>query len=190
MADLGERGGRSAEQEAFYAELKEQRGRLDGLYGTLVLHRGLAEMMLEIGRFYRTAATVPDRYREAATLAVATETKCAYVWSKHEPTARNAGLPQPAIEALRHGQYDSTELSPHERDVVALTLEALALQSIPADLQERIADVYGVEGVLELSVLAGVYRMIAGYLTSIDVPLPDDGRDPWGPDPGPGLGGA
>jgi hypothetical protein len=31
---------------------------------------GLAEMMLEIGRFYRTAATVPDRYREAATLAV------------------------------------------------------------------------------------------------------------------------
>ena len=190
MADLGERGVRSADQEAFYAELKEQRGRLDGLYGTLVLHRGLAEMMLEIGRFYRTAATVPDRYREAATLAVATETKCAYVWSKHEPTARNAGLPQPAIEALRHGQYDSSELLPHEQDGVALTLEALALHSIPADLQERIADVYGVEGVLELSVLAGVYRMIAGYLTSIDVPLPADGRDPWGPDPGPGLGGA
>ncbi len=190
MADLGERGVRDAEQEAFYAELKAQRGRLDGLYGTLVLHRGLAELMLEVGRFYRTAATVPDRYREAATLAVATETQCAYVWSKHEPTARSAGLPQPAIEALRQGHYDDAALSPHEQDVVALTLAALNLQSISADLQERIAETYGVEGVLELSVLAGIYRMIAGYLAAIDVPLPDDARDPWGPDPGPGVGGA
>ena len=190
MADLGERGVRSADQEAFYAELKEQRGRLDGLYGTLVLHRGLAEMMLEIGRFYRTAATVPDRFREAATLAVATETKCAYVWSKHEPTARTAGMPQPAIEALRAGRYDDAELTGEERDAVAVALEALALNSIPADLQERVIATWGVEGLLELSVLAGIYRMIAGYLASIDVPLPPDGADPWGPDPGPGLGGA
>ena len=105
MADLGEHGIRNAEQEAHYAQLKEQRGRLDGLYGTLTLHRELAGMMLEIGRFYRTAATVPDRYREAATLAVANETKCAYVWSKHEPTARTSGMPQDAIEALRAGPW-------------------------------------------------------------------------------------
>ena len=58
MADLGEHGVRTPAQEAFLAELRERRGRLDGLYGTLVLHRGLAEMMLEIGRFYRTAAKI------------------------------------------------------------------------------------------------------------------------------------
>jgi hypothetical protein len=73
---------------------------------------------------------------------------------------------------------------------VAVALEALALNSIPADLQERVIATWGVEGLLELSVLAGIYRMIAGYLASIDVPLPADGRDPWGPSPGPGLGGA
>lgn len=190
MADLGEHGIRNAEQEAHYAQLKEQRGRLDGLYGTLTLHRELAGMMLAIGRFYRTAATVPDRYREAATLAVANETRCAYVWSKHEPTARSAGMPQPAIEALRAGRYDDAALSEEERDAVAVALEALALRSIPAELQDRVIATWGVEGLLELSVLAGVYRMIAGYLASIDVPLPLDGRDPWGPSPGPGLGGA
>jgi 4-carboxymuconolactone decarboxylase len=190
MAELGVHGSRSAEQEAHYAQLQEQRGRLDGLYGTLTLHRGLAEMMLEIGRFYRTAATVPDRYREAATLAVANETRCAYVWSKHEPTARTAGIPQAAIEALRGGRYDDAALADEERDAVAAALAALALRSVPVELQERVIERWGVEGLLELSVLAGVYRMIAGYLASIDVPLPPDGADPWGPDPGPGLGGA
>jgi 4-carboxymuconolactone decarboxylase len=190
MAELGVHGSRSAEQEAHYAQLQEQRGRLDGLYGTLTLHRGLAEMMLEIGRFYRTAATVPDRYREAATLAVANETRCAYVWSKHEPTARTAGMPQAAIEALRGGRYEDVALADDERDAVAVALAALALRSVPGDLQERVIERWGVEGLLELSVLAGIYRMIAGYLASIEVPLPADGRDPWGPDPGPGLGGA
>ena len=141
MADLGDHGRRSPQAEAHYTELKRQRGRLDGLYGTLTLHRGLAEMMLEVGRFYRTAAVVPDRQREAATLAVATETRCAYVWSKHEPTARSAGLPQPAIEALRAGRHDAPELSPEDRDAVAVALAALALESIPAELQERAIEI-------------------------------------------------
>ena len=140
MADLGEHGIRNAEQEAHYAQLKEQRGRLDGLYGTLTLHRGLAEMMLEIGRFYRTAATVPDRYREAATLAVANETKCAYVWSKHEPTARTAGMPQPAIEALRAGRYDDAELTAEERDAVAVALSRdQPMRGTAADLVAAVA---------------------------------------------------
>jgi 4-carboxymuconolactone decarboxylase len=190
MAELGAHGTRSAEAEALYEDLQRQRGRLDGLYGTLTLHPGLTEMMLAIGRFYRTAAVVPDRQREAATLAVATATRCAYVWSKHEPSARAAGLPQPAIEALRAGRGDDPVLSADDRDAVAVALEALALRSIPLGLQERAIATWGVEGLLELSMLAGVYRMIAGYLAAIEVPLPDDARDPWGPDPGPGVGGA
>jgi len=57
VAGLGGHGELDADQAAFLEELRARRGRLDGLYGTLVLHRPLAEMMLEIGRFYRTAAT-------------------------------------------------------------------------------------------------------------------------------------
>lgn len=190
MADLGRHGALDAEQAAHLAELRARRGRLDGLYGTLVLHRPLAELMLEVGRFYRTQAVVPDREREAATLAVATATRCGYVWSKHEPTARDAGLPQPAIEALRAGAWDGAALVGGDRDAVDAARAALELRSVPADLQERVIGRWGVEGLLELTTLAGVYRMIAGYLAAIDVPLPDDARDPWGPDPGPGVGGA
>jgi len=73
---------------------------------------------------------------------------------------------------------------------VAVARTALALDSVAADLQERAIAAWGVEGLLELTTLAGVYRMIAGYLAAIEVPLPDDARDPWGPDPGPGVGGA
>ena len=60
--------------------------------------------------------------------------------------------------------------------------------AVVGDEQQRA--VVTVEGLLELTTLAGVYRMIAGYLAAIEVPLPDDARDPWGPDPGPGVGGA
>ena len=132
MADLGEHRILDPEQEAFLAELRARRGRLDGLYGTLVLHRPLAELMLEVGRFYRTQAVVPDREREAATLAVATATRCAYVWSKHEPTARDAGLPQPAIEALRAGAWEDAALAEGDRDAVRVALAALEMDGLVA----------------------------------------------------------
>jgi hypothetical protein len=99
-------------------------------------------------------------------------------------------MTQAAIDALRGGRYDDAALNADEHDAVAVALEALALRSIPTALQERVITSWGVEGLLELCILAGTYRMIAGYLAAIDVPLPADGRDPWGPDPGPGLGGA
>ncbi|MFM9124290.1 MAG: carboxymuconolactone decarboxylase family protein [Actinomycetota bacterium] len=159
MAELGAHGELDPDQAAFLAELRARRGRLDGLYGTLVLHRPLAEMMLEIGRFYRTAATLDDRLREAATLAVATETRCAYVWSKHEPTARAAGLAQPAIEALRGGRWDDPALAADERDAVAVARVALVLGSVPADLQERAIAGWSDEGLpVGLQIVARKHR--------------------------------
>jgi type II secretory pathway component PulC len=52
---------------------------------------------------------------------------------------------------------------------VAVARSALGLASVPADLQERVIGRWGVEGLLELVMLAGVYRMIAG-IHSAQVP--------------------
>ena len=37
----------------------------------------------------------------------------------------------------------------------------------------------GIKGVIELVVLVGFYRMIAGVIFSFDVPLPEDATDPF-----------
>ena len=49
----------------------------------------------------------------------------------------------------------------------------------PRDLQERLIGLVGMEGVIELVVLVGFYRMIAGVIFAFDVPLPEGEAAPF-----------
>lgn len=190
MAGLGEHGRLAPEQAERLDAMRAARGRLDGLYETLFLYPELADQVRAFGELMRFRGVLPGDVREAVILLVANETRSAYEWSKHEPPAREAGLPQPAIEALRAGRYDDAALTDLQRDVLQVVQAALRVESIPAEAQERVIGALGVEGLLEAIMLAGWYRAVAGLLVGVDVPLPADARDPWGPDPGPGVGGA
>ena len=55
----------------------------------------------------------------------------------------------------------------------------LAYESIPAALQAEVQKELGVTGLMELVVLAGQYRMIAGVLFAFDTPLPEGERAPF-----------
>lgn len=190
MAGLGDHGRLTPEQAARLEAMRTERGRLDGLYETLFLYPELADQVRAFGELMRFRGVLPGDLREAVILLVANETRSAYEWSKHEPPAREAGLPQLAIEALRAGRYDDSALTNLQRDVLVVAGAALRVESLPAAAQERVVDALGVEGLLEAILLAGWYRAVAGLLVGVDVPLPADARDPWGPDPGPGVGGA
>jgi 4-carboxymuconolactone decarboxylase len=52
-------------------------------------------------------------------------------------------------------------------------------RSIPPDLQERLIGLVGMEGLIELVVLVGFYRMIAGVIFAFDVPLPEGATAPF-----------
>lgn len=190
MAGLGEHGRLGPEQAERLDAMRSARGRLDGLYETLFLYPELADQVRAFGELMRFRGVLPGDLREAIILLVANETRSAYEWSKHEPPAREAGLSQPAIEALRAGRYDDVALTDLQRDVLVVARAALAVESIPGAEQERVLAALGVEGLLQTIMLAGWYRAVAGLLVGVDVPLPPDARDPWGPDPGPGVGGA
>jgi 4-carboxymuconolactone decarboxylase len=55
----------------------------------------------------------------------------------------------------------------------------LAYESIPQKLQDEVQGELGVTGLMELVVLAGQYRLIAGVLFAFDTPLPDGTPAPF-----------
>jgi 4-carboxymuconolactone decarboxylase len=56
---------------------------------------------------------------------------------------------------------------------------ALAYESIPVDLQAAVQGELGITGLMELVVLAGQYRTIAGVLYAFDTPMPEGERAPF-----------
>ena len=101
----------------------------------------------------------------------------AYEWVKHLAPARQAGVPEAVIEALRTRQEPNLDAT----QAAALTVARCVLErrSIPAAVQDALAAEIGLPGVIELVVLVGFYQMIAGVIFAFDVPLPEGAAAPF-----------
>ncbi len=165
--------------EELFRELAAKRGRIDGMYRTLLNHPELTRHVGALGSYLRfgSGALAPD-LRELTILWMAKQLKAAYEWVKHVPPALEAGLPQELIEALRTGN-EAGKLTETQKAVIDAAGCVLYRRSIPQDLQDRVLAHLGLEGLIELVVLCGFYQMIAGVIFAFDVPLPAGAADPF-----------
>ena len=172
-------GSLSPAAQALYNELVGQRGRIDGMYRSLLNHPELTRRVSDLGTFLRFGAgALPDAVRELVILWLARQVGAAYEWVKHEPPAKAAGLSAAAIDAMRAGQ-EPPGLDETQQAALKVARCVLELRSIPLDLQETLTGLVEIEGVIELVVLVGFYRMIAGVIFAFDVPLPEGAAAPF-----------
>ena len=172
-------GSLTPDGQHLYEHLVARRGHIDGMYRSLLNRPELARTVSDLGTFLRFGAgNLPPDVRELVILWVARRTGATYEWVKHEPLARAAGLPDSVITTLRAGQQPAG-LDENQEAALQVATCALELRPIPEDLQETLAGQVGIKGVIELVVLVGFYRMIAGVIFAFDVPLPDDNADPF-----------
>jgi 4-carboxymuconolactone decarboxylase len=177
-------GSLDPQAQALYDHLVAERGRIDGMYRSLLNHPELTRRISELGSYLRFGDSVlPDEVRELAILWTARRLGAAYEWVKHVPPARQAGIPEAVIEALRREQQpdDLTTAQEAALSVVECVLER---RSIPQDTQDALAEQVGLKGVIELVVLCGFYQMISAVVFAFDVPLPEGARDPFSPGAG------
>jgi 4-carboxymuconolactone decarboxylase len=167
--------------QALYDHLVAERGRIDGMYRSLLNHRELAQRIGELGSYLRFGDSVlPDEVRELAILQMARRLGVAYEWIKHVPPAREAGISKTVIEQLRQDQKPDG-LTTVQEAALSVVECVLGGQSIPQNTQDALAEQVGLKGVIELVVLCGIYQMIAAVIFAFDVPLPEGSHDPFTP---------
>lgn len=172
-------GSLAPDAQALYEKLVGKRGRIDGMYRSLLNHPELTRHVSDLGTFLRFGAgSLPAAVRELVILWLARQVGAAYEWVKHEPPARAAGLSDAVIAALRAGR-EPFDLDETQQGALVVARCVLESRSIPQDLQERLIGLVGMEGVIELVVLVGFYRMIAGVIFAFDVPLPEGAAAPF-----------
>lgn len=162
-----------------YRELAARRGRIDGMYRSLLNHPELTRHVSDLGTYLRFGSgALPADLRELAILWVARQLNAAYEWVKHTPPAQAAGLSQELIEAVRTGREEG-QLTETQKAVIDAAGCVLARRSLPQDLQDRLLARLGLQGLIELVVLCGFYQMISGVIFAFDVPLPEGEDDPF-----------
>ncbi|MGO9622798.1 MAG: carboxymuconolactone decarboxylase family protein [Desulfobaccales bacterium] len=170
----------SPQGRALYAQLAAKRGRIDGMYRSLLNHPELTQHVSDLGTFLRFGSgALPDALRELLILWVARELGAAYEWVKHEPVARKFGVSAAVIEAIRT-RHEPQGLEDLQQATLTAARCVLSRRSIPQIVQDELTAALGLPGVVELVVLCGFYEMIAAVIFAFDVPLPEGAPDPFG----------
>lgn len=148
------------------------RGRVAGPFTVLLHVPALTERVQQLGAYLRYEATLARDVAETGVLATARACGSPFEWSAHEPLARIAGVPDEVIAALRSG--GDVEAMPRRfRIVCDYALQLGATGSVSDDAYSAAADLLGVEGTVELTVLIGYYALLAMTLSAHHIEPPD-----------------
>ena len=158
--------------------LVDAAGHLTGPFNGFLRIPALGKHWSAIGETLRFRTSLPRRFFELAVLTVAAEWRCSHEWAAHSALARDAGLDEAAISAVREGATpdfrDTTEKAVHE------FVRELAGRRFVTDVTYRRAlELLGEEQLAELVHATAYYLALAAMLNAFDVTPPSDFPDAW-----------
>ena len=146
------------------------------IFGTLAHHPRLMRRTNQLGGTLLFRGSLPAREREIVILRVGWNCRAVYEFGQHTVIGAGSGLSDAEIRALAGG--DTTGWSRHDRALVDLADDLCDRDCVSDETWSTLSERFGDDGMIELVVLAGYYRLISGFLNSTGVQL-DPGVPGW-----------
>jgi 4-carboxymuconolactone decarboxylase len=166
------------EGQAAYDRIAASRGSVRGPFGVLLHHPVLGERVADVGELLRFKGVLPGAVRELAIVATAREHQAAVEWVAHVPIGLKEGMSVEAAEVVRL-QRPTSDLDATERLVIDAVRELFADHELSDATYSKVESAYGVQGVIELTVLVGYYSLLGYVLNTMRVPAPGGVERPF-----------
>lgn len=153
--------------------LSDARGVPLNIFATLAHHPRLLKRSNVLGGMFLAHGELAARDRELAVLRIAWRTRSEYEWGQHVLIGTRAGLTSAEITALTASIAEAEWSS---RDIVLLSFvdEILKQADVTEETWQAARRFWSDVQLIELTMLVGFYRMIAGFLNTVRVEREDD----------------
>ncbi len=173
----------NADQQEMFDKLARGRanvedGHLGGPFDGWLLSAELAKRVVGLGNFFRFRTSVDRRYVELVILVTGEFWRAQFEWYAHEPMAREAGLPEAVIAAIKDGttpEFDDQA----DQAAYQLARELHTTHQVSDATYAAAVAQFAEQGVSELVNLAGYYTMVSMTLNTFDVDLPEGAVKPF-----------
>jgi 4-carboxymuconolactone decarboxylase len=180
----------SPEQKALYdsiasgprakkrASLVDADGHLTGPFNAFLHNPQLGKHWSQIGETLRFHTQVDRRLFELAILIVAVHWRSGHEWAAHARLAREAGVGDDIIAALKTGARP-VFANTNDEAVYQFVVELMTQRQASAKSYAAILAVLGEAQLVELVNAIGYYVALAAMLNAFDVHPPKGLDDPW-----------
>jgi len=163
------------DQQRLAHEIAATRHRVGGPFGIWLRTPAIADAANRLGNTLRRDSNLDKRLFELMVLVIARHWGAQYEWFVHESAARQAGLPDSVIAALREGRAPAFA-RPDEQLVYDVVRELQTTRTLSDGTYARALAAFGLELLIEFISAAGFYTMVAMMLNAFDVATPDGAR--------------
>jgi 4-carboxymuconolactone decarboxylase len=137
----------------------------------------LSKRNTALNQYLRNESSLPKKIQELAMLVTAREMDCQHIWNAHAGSARQAGVPDDLVDALR--EYDDLEdLAPDEEAVVNYARAILRTHYASRGAYQAALEQFGTQGLIELTMLIGTYASLALAVNAFDTDLLPERTEP------------
>ena len=161
------------EQRAAAAAFAEGRGY--AVRGPFMALLRSPEVMLRakaMGDYLRFKSVLAPRLSEMAILVTARFWSQNYEWHAHRPLAEKGGLRPEIADAIAEGRRPD-DMADDEATLYDFATELHTNKSVSDRTYARARDLFGEQGVIDLTAICGYYTLIAMVLNVARVPLPE-----------------
>jgi 4-carboxymuconolactone decarboxylase len=157
-----------------YDEFIESRGSRPnvGPYSLLLHMPEMARRLEALRTYIRGEASVSQRLQELVMITVAREMDCAFIWYAHAAAARQAGIRDDIVDAIRD-KKPFPDLTPDEHTVVNFTRELLQNRKVSRSAFDAAITRFGRRGMMTLTNLIACYAVLAYNMNTYELEAPE-----------------
>lgn len=164
-----------ADKQALYDHIASTRGGIEGggmpqSFKLLMNSPDAAASVAQLGEHIRLQSSLDPVIRETAILGTARALNSEYEWAHHEPVARQVGVRDEVIEAIRSGKAPMG-LPPKEGVFVAAAKELVQRGALSERTVQAIDHLLGPQGTVDVAVVISYYAMLHRLLASLGIEL-------------------
>ncbi len=158
------------DQRPVWDAIVASRGSVRGPFALLMHSPEVAGRVAHVGTFVRFESSLEPTARELAAMVTAHLLDCEYEVAAHERQAREAGVPDATLQAIRGDRFG--EVDAEYRWVCDLTRQLVVDHRIAPAAFDEARGRLGERGLVELTATIGYYAMIAATLNAFESPGP------------------
>ncbi len=172
------------DQQAVFEEIvanrpvKPKDGHIGGPFDIWLRSPEMGHRLVALGGFFRFRTSVDRRYIELAILVTGQHWQAQFEWYAHEPMARDAGVPEAVIQAIKVGAKPELD-DAGDQATYQLASEIHQTHQVSQATYDRAVAEFGEMGVAELIGLCGFYGLVSMTLNTFDVELPPGAENPF-----------